>query len=196
MLVKEVESKGSTIFDDQGMNESDCKADGSLISDEFSGKHHRCQCDPKLTGGCYTRDNLNCNSDDESESNYSVNVKESSHGNDEDYFEEEDDDEDDWETDSEYDSELCEREILEALKNDPDLLMRVIELGLAGDQADMNDIIEKLKSLPVDSPIDGVRQKGLADIDPLKVEQAKQSGSCGSKNPERTRMTLLAFIGS
>ena len=38
------------------------------------------------------------------------------------------------ETDSEYDSELCEQEILEALKNDPDLLMRVIELGLAGDQ--------------------------------------------------------------
>ena len=119
----------------------------------------------------------NCNSDDESESNYSVNDKESSHGNDEDYFEDdEEDEEDDWETDSEYDSELCEREILEALKNDPDLLMRVIELGLAGDQADMNDIIEKLKSLPVNSPVDGVRQRGLADIDPLKVEQAKQGG--------------------
>jgi hypothetical protein len=83
------------------------------------------------------------------------------------------DEESDWETESECDSELCQQEVLEALKSDPDLLMRIIELEMAGeDPSYAKEIIERLKNLTVNLPCEN--QKGLADIDPTKIEQARQ----------------------
>lgn len=73
----------------------------------------------------------------------------------------------------EDDSDFLEFEILETLRHDPDLLMRIIEMNAhAGvDSAPLMAQLNKLAG--EDEKKIGSRQKGLADIDPVKLEEAR-----------------------
>lgn len=60
---------------------------------------------------------------------------------------------------------LEEREILEAIKNDPDLLMRLLEKwALPEDSPEYRELFDKLRELDVPAKAEGARQKGLADL--------------------------------
>jgi len=75
--------------------------------------------------------------------------------------------------------EFLEFEILETLKHDPDLLMRIVELS-AGNNEEQKDLMSKLQELiskmqetTFTTEEKKIPQKGIADIDPAKVSQAR-----------------------
>lgn len=74
----------------------------------------------------------------------------------------------------EGDSDFIEFEILETLRHDPDLLMRIIEMNAhAGvDSAPLMAQLKKLDEKDGKQKSSG-KQKGLADIDPGKLEEAR-----------------------
>jgi hypothetical protein len=76
---------------------------------------------------------------------------------------------------AEEQDDFLEKEILEAVMHDPDLLMKILEKG-ADLGLDSGDLLERLKKLEKPDVSKGgilERQKGLADIDPEKVKQAR-----------------------
>lgn len=77
------------------------------------------------------------------------------------------------------DDEFIEREIFEAINFDPDLLMKIIEVN-AHMGADSSDFLQKFQEFQAKNPVEGTnksaaKQKGLADIDPAKVAEARKS---------------------
>lgn len=76
--------------------------------------------------------------------------------------------------------DFLEFEILETLKHDPDLLMRIVELS-TGDGDEQKDLMSKLQEMiskmqeTTSTAKEEARmpKKGIADIDPVKVSQAR-----------------------
>ena len=69
------------------------------------------------------------------------------------------------EDDRSEDDTFLEREILEAIKNDPDLLMKIVEKsGLDPDSSEYADLFERLRLTECTAKQKGSRQKGLADL--------------------------------
>jgi hypothetical protein len=82
------------------------------------------------------------------------------------YDEEENEDDDD--------DEFLEFEILETLKHDPDLLMRIVEMNAHAGVSNAA-LMDQLQKLTKSSATEGkVKQKGLADIDPAKLEEVRK----------------------
>lgn len=84
--------------------------------------------------------------------------------------------------------EFLEREILETLKHDPDLLMRIIELNAeqGHDSSTLVELLKNLELVPTTS-----RQKGVADIDPQKLAKARQPRELPEYSDEEEESDLL-----
>lgn len=94
-----------------------------------------------------------------------------------DYDEDEDSNDEDEDEESDYeDEDFIELEILETLKHDPDLLMRIIEMNAHSgfDNDEIKTLMEKMQKLTEKATSSGTRKKGLADIDPAKLEEARR----------------------
>lgn len=82
--------------------------------------------------------------------------------------------------DSEADERLLEREIFETINYDPDLFMKIIEAN-AHMGVDSAEFIQRFRQFQADGTAAGLgdtvvsRRKGLADIDPDKLAEAKRS---------------------
>ncbi len=72
---------------------------------------------------------------------------------------------------SDEDGDFLEFEILETLKHDPDLLMRIVELNAHAGISNV-ELMQRIKDMPCSSGT-GMKKKGLSDIDPGKLEDAK-----------------------
>lgn len=79
--------------------------------------------------------------------------------------------EEDSEGDAFSEDSFLEFEILETLKHDPDLLMRIVEMN-AHSGNDSSALMEKLQKMVEAEKTEGSRKKGVADIDPAKLEEA------------------------
>ena len=79
---------------------------------------------------------------------------------------------------SENDEELIEREIFEAINFDPDLLMKIVEAN-AQAGASNEEFLARFRKYQEENPGRTAstigRQKGLADIEGVKVEEARKS---------------------
>lgn len=81
----------------------------------------------------------------------------------------------DSEDDETNDEGFLEEEILQVLAYDPDLLMRIVQLN-SEHGLDSAELLERIKKMPKTSPASSAQpQKGLRDIDPAKLEAARQS---------------------
>ena len=77
----------------------------------------------------------------------------------------------DYSDEDEDEEDLLQQEILETLKHDPDLLMRIIELNAEAGH-DSTELVELLKNLNITPAMS--RQKGVSDIDPQRLAEARQ----------------------
>ena len=85
----------------------------------------------------------------------------------------------------EEDDKFVEREILEAVMNDPDLLMKILERG-EDLGIDCQDLLDKMQHVDRDtlSRKSERPQKGLADIDSIKLAEARQRSRSLSTDKE------------
>ena len=93
----------------------------------------------------------------------------------------ESDDENSYDYDSENDEILLEREIFEAINFDPDLLMKILEVN-ANMEVSSEEFIKRFHQYQQENPVKTgddkrrqMRQKGIADIETGKVEEARKS---------------------
>lgn len=71
-----------------------------------------------------------------------------------------------------------EKEILQTIKSDPDLLMKIIEKSKMLN-IPLGTLIEDLRR--IEAPTSPkIRQKGILDIEPCKVEEARKGSGSGS----------------
>lgn len=82
----------------------------------------------------------------------------------------------DEDSESSEDEDFIEREIFEAINFDPDLLMKIVEAN-AHMGADNTEFLAKFKEFQAknENRAPSGKQKGLADIDPAKLEEARKS---------------------
>ena len=98
----------------------------------------------------------------------------------------------------ENDAGLEEREILEAIKNDPDLLMRLLEKwALPEDSVEYRELFDKLRKLDVPANAEGLRQKGLADLsEDAKREVENYKNRAREQRLKRTELDNEADVAS